>query len=131
MPRLGLTDWYDISINQSVQNDPVKIACLLLKRIKTTTETRRSRLLFVMQWSGPMVRNWRARPREAVDVLACAKRYGLEIIDTWDPLRAASVSNPKQFEALYLGRPGQVDGHMSRAGNEFIADLLAPILRGQ
>jgi hypothetical protein len=124
--RIGLSQWYEVSVHQPVQNDPVEIACLLLERIKRETDRRGIASLFVMQW-GSWLALMRKRPPAAAEVLDCARQHGLPVLDTWDALAAVHASEPERFKSLFLAR----GGHMSAAGNEFIAKLVAAALREQ
>lgn len=125
MQRLGMAHLRSMSINRPIDNDPTEVSCLLLKRIKALTDRRHMTLLFVMQWGARTIANWRTRPAFIATILQCASQYGVQTLDTWGPLRAVHASDPSRFKSLYLG----IDGHMSPAGNEFIADLIAARIR--
>ena len=117
--RLGITGWRTTPVNELVNNNPVEITCLLLARAKTLAASFRADLLLVLQWQHSTILNWRERPETIAAILQCAKTQGVMTLDTWEPLRSVNASDPDRFRAFYLH-----DGHMSAAGNEFIADLI-------
>jgi len=72
--------------------------------------------------------------RHALTVLKCANVDGIETVDTWEPLN--SVLNERGIDALstlYVMHGDKANygnwGHMSSAGNDFVAQLLAERLR--
>jgi hypothetical protein len=131
MSRLGVNSWFEIGVNARVFTPPVLVSCLLLRRLKQETDARNISLIFMMQWGGDQISSeGYARPADAEAVLRCARTEGIQTIDTWDALKAVFAQGEDKFRALYvMHQRSDPYGHMSAAGNEFIAELLAKVLR--
>jgi len=126
--------WWDSRQYVKADNDPALVSCLLLKRLRAETAVAGVRLLFVLQYGGNEVVQWAKQPDDALTVLKCADDDGIETVDTWEPLK--SVLNEHGIDALsalYVMHGDKAHygnwGHMSSAGNDFVAQLLAERLR--
>lgn len=129
MARVGRTEWFNDPglFYKKVDNNPVAVSCLLLRRLKGRTDAMGIRLLFVMQYGGLAIDRGAAAPDAARQVLSCAQAAGIQTADTWAPLKAIAVSDPRRFASLFVG--GNISRHMSPAGNELIAGLIAAAYR--
>jgi hypothetical protein len=109
----------------------VQVSCLLLARLKRATDARNITLILMMQWGGNEVSDLAfVRWPYSDDVLRCAKAAGIRIVDTWQPLRAVFAGGEDKLKELYVRHTGTYAyGHMSPAGNQFVAELLAKALR--
>src|SRR5262249_38130062 len=103
------------------------VTCLLLRRIKEFTTARGIRMILLLQYNGNHLTWWKKEPDHAVTVLKCAEELGLETVDMWQPLRDVvaeeGTEGLKQMHVMHA--QGLAFGHMSPAGNDFIAGLLA------
>jgi lysophospholipase L1-like esterase len=131
MSRLGVTSWFERGISARVATDPVQVSCLLLERLKRATDARGATLMLMMQWGGNEVSDPAfVRWPYADDVLRCAKAAGIKTLDTWEPLRAVFAGGEDKLRELYMRHTGAYSyGHMSPAGNQFVAEQLAKALR--
>lgn len=100
----------------------VDISCLLMDRLTALRAKYGLRVVVVMQYGGAESQGaeppWYGPP-----VLACAQERGFGAVDTYGPLHDMSIADPERFKGLWINEGGQL-GHMSAAGNRFIAELL-------
>ena len=70
------------------------------------------------------------RPRPA-GVAGCARAAGVEVLDLWQPLVTMARDAPADFRGLYFhpGPQQQWWGHMTPAGNAFVAQQIAERMR--
>jgi lysophospholipase L1-like esterase len=132
MGRLGRGDLRAIRAGnyEPVDNDPVAVTCALLRRLNRETEAEHIHLLVFMIYPGNVDEKTlaRAAKREyAVPVTACARDAGIETLDLWDELLRVMRDDPTRYRGLYLRYGPRQDGwgHMSAAGNAFIAQQIA------
>jgi hypothetical protein len=103
---------------------------LLLDRLKRGVDANDIRLIFVMQFGGSEISQLAQRPSDAVAVLDCARKIGIQTVDTWEPLKSVYAQGEDKLRALYNMLQGDnVYYHMSPAGNKFIADVVAEAVR--
>jgi len=114
-----LHNWFGDHIRVHAEGDGERIACLLTGRLAELRRLSGARVLVMAQYD-PMV--WR-EPRFADEqrritqaVLGCARRAGLDVLDTFEPL---SKAEPKGLYDRW---------HMNDAGNKLIASLVATAL---
>lgn len=133
MSQLGVNRWFEIGNYAKIDTDPVLVTCLLLERLQRAAETQGSRVVLMMQWLGNYFPRWRAkRSDHAVAVLNCASAAGIATFDAWEALKAVAAQGEDKLKALYnMHQGGNTYGHMSPAGNQFIAELLARTLRAE
>jgi hypothetical protein len=122
MRRLQLMhNWFGDHIRVHAEGDGERIACLLAGRLAELKRVSGARVLVMAQYD-PVV--WQdaafaaEQRRIAEGVLGCARRAGLEVLDTFDALARAE---PKGLYGLW---------HMNDAGNRLIASLVAAALDG-
>jgi len=84
------------------------------------------RIIVAMQY-GAAESSGQEAPWYGPPVLECAKKRGLETLDTYPPLKSLADRDPPRFKGLWLNEGGQL-GHMSAAGNQLIASLLRDLL---
>lgn len=126
MRRLGaLHDWYGDHVRIHPPGTGEKIACLLTRRLAELQRRSGARILIVAQYD-PMVwqdARFAAEQRRLTEgVLACSRRQGLDVLDSFDAL----VANGGK------GKPATLYGlwHMNDAGNLLVAGLIAAALGG-
>jgi hypothetical protein len=131
MSRLGVASWFELGVFAKVSTSPVLVSCLLLERLKSAADDKNVTLLLMMQWGGNEVASkGYGRPAEVEEVLGCARAAGIRTVDTWDALRGIVAQGEDKLKALYILHSGSYPyGHMSPAGNQFVAELLAKALR--
>jgi lysophospholipase L1-like esterase len=108
----------------------VAVTCALLRRLNRETEAEHIRLLVFMIYPGNVDEKTlaRAAKREiAVPVATCARDAGIETLDLWDELLRVMREDFTRYRGLYLRYGPHQDGwgHMSAAGNAFIAQQIA------
>jgi hypothetical protein len=131
MSRLGVTSWFELGISARVSTSAVLVTCGLLERLKRAADDKDVRLALMIQWGGNEIANKEyQRPAEMDDIIACAGAAGIRTVDTWPALKAVFARGDDALKALYVMHPGSYPyGHMSPAGNQFVAELLAKSLR--
>jgi lysophospholipase L1-like esterase len=132
MGRLGRSDLLAIraGLYEPANNDPVAVTCTLLRRLNRITEAKHIRLLVFMVYPGNDDEKALARAAKrdyATAVVACARSAGIEMLDLWDELVRLMQDEPTRYRALYHRYGPRQDGwgHMTAAGNAFIAQQIA------
>lgn len=126
MSRLGREEWFRVNPYVKVLTDPNEVSCLLIKRLKQETDAQGARLIFLMQWGGNAIAEWSARPFHATRVIGCARDAGIQVVDPWQELKAVFAQGQEKLKTLYIMHQSDtLYGHMSSAGNQLIAELLA------
>lgn len=111
---------------RKISNDPVTVSCALLDRIKRKTLAADTHLILVMQYGGQVHHTRVDRPAHAQLVLDCARDLAIPVIDEFDAIRAISEESSKALQSLYVMGAGEFNfGHMSSAGNQLVAGLIA------
>ena len=122
--------WWDPQLYVKTGQDSVKLSCLLLKRMQEFTQARKIRYLVLLQFNGVHLLS-NAEPEHALTVVKCARDAGIDIIDTWKPLKALEAE--QGLDAIrklhVMHDDGRTYGHFSSAGNDWIAGLLEERLR--
>ena len=136
MTRLNLLQWWGDpgSIKfELTPEDAVKVGCLLMRRMADIGSRYHIPVALVVQYSGlePMEQplHWE---HDREQLLACARNQPLEVIDTFDILRAAYKNGDlASYQRLWVMHDhDRVYGHMSAEGNRLIADVVATELSG-
>lgn len=124
-------EWWDSNVYIKTGADPIEVACLLLKRMQRFAADRDIRYLALLQYNGASITAYAEEPPFAAQVVRCARDAEIELVDTWQPLK--TVLNVDGLEALkrlhVMHDGGRVYGHLSAAGNELVAGLLAKRLQ--
>jgi hypothetical protein len=131
--RLGIAHLWRPGSYVLADNDPVAVSCALLARLKQTTDARGIPLYVVMLFTGSErittmdIRIEKSRP---LAVIACARRLGITAIDLLPELIALARRDMSAYRSLYhlIGPHRDIYGHMTAAGNAFIAHELAAYL---
>jgi lysophospholipase L1-like esterase len=115
----------------TVDNDYALVSCLLLRRLKAESDAKGMRLIFLLQYGGGHIAQWDREPSHALRVSACARADGIETVNSWAPLKAVlEEQGADGLKKLYVMHDnGKLHGHMSAAGNGFIAGLLERQIR--
>lgn len=121
--------WFGSERRQYIKapNDPVRVTCLLLERLKKRTDAEGVRLILFLQYYAPTVIEEDEPTDNAQGVSACAKRLGIQLVDQFAPLRAIAANNADAVRPYYM-TDGKNFSHMSAKGNEHAAALLAKAL---
>lgn len=129
MMRLAPTNWVDRLRYDRVHSNEtgVDITCLLMDRLKRLREEKKIRVIVMVQY-GAAESEMSEPPWYGPPTLRCARERGFETVDSWPAQHELSVKDHNRFVGLWLDEGGQL-GHMSAAGNAFIADLLAPLFK--
>jgi hypothetical protein len=108
-------------------NDPVRVTCLLLERLKARTDREGVRLVLFMQYYASAILEEDEPSENAEGVAACAKQLGIQLVDQFAPLRAIAAKDANAIRAYY-NTEGKTFTHMSAKGNAHAAQLLAKAL---
>jgi hypothetical protein len=122
--------WYAGDDQQFIQtgNDDIEVSCALLEQFRRNQDALGVRPLFVLQYGGQAIMDGKA-PRHAVAVAACAREVGLQVVDTFDALRAIAERGSNELKSYYvMSSDGKEYGHMSALGNRVIAEVVAAAL---
>jgi hypothetical protein len=84
-------------------------------------------LLLMVQWGGNEIANkdyqW---PADMEDIIGCGKAAGIRTVDSAPALKEVFAHGDDALKALYVMHTGSYPyDHMSPAGNQFVAELLA------
>jgi hypothetical protein len=124
--RLDPADWM-IRGNMRAHRQGAEISRLLVDRLADSAKQKGHRLLILIQWHP------NAKTERLVPLLAQAEARGLEVVIVEPPLRKEITSTPDKQWLYFTAHSGpggsRRAGHMTRAGNEWIAQQLAPRLR--
>jgi hypothetical protein len=132
MARLGVSSWFEAGVSARISTSPGVVTCLLLQRLKRATDARNVQLLLMIQWgANELGAKDYVRPADVSDVINCAREAGIRTVDTWDALRDVLAGGDDKFQELYVKHDtaSYRYGHMTPAGNRFVAKLLAEALR--
>ncbi|MAM69243.1 MAG: hypothetical protein CMM12_10850 [Rhodospirillaceae bacterium] len=110
--------WLSNRFSVSAHDDGLAVSCALMSEIAKLPVTRK---IIVVQYPAHLILAG-ARPEKLSNLLHCMWKAGLQVVDTFDPLSAVFDADKAAFADFYVG-------HMSPAGNQFIADQLEPHLR--
>jgi hypothetical protein len=105
----------------------VEISCYLMDRLLRLQNDYGLRIIVAMQY-GAAESSAHEPPWYGPPVVECAKQRGFETVDTYPPLKLLADQDRSRFEALWINEGG-VLGHMSTAGNKFVAGLFYDLLR--
>jgi hypothetical protein len=133
MTRLNLLQWWVSSPSMRIkyalsEKQANEVSCLLMRRLARIRDQRQIRVALVVQYSGPEIieqpLHWEA---DRSQILDCARREGLEVVDTLEPMRALYQSGGLgSFQALWqMQDNNRVYGHPSVAGNRVVADIVS------
>ena len=104
---------------EKIDNDPARVTCALLERLKRRTDADGIRLLLLMQHGSIVVTQKEQPLDDARTVAQCATAAGIEVVDQFASLRALAVADLAAFRGLYL------KGAPSPKGNRQAAEMLA------
>ena len=121
--------WYSQNTAQfrPVPVDEVDVSCALLDRLKKENDADGIRTIFLLQYSHDTVTKT-GKTASAEFVSSCARKIGLEVVDTFEPLHRISETDEAELRSFYNLENG-VLGHMSTRGNAFVADLIAKVVQ--
>ena len=124
----GLQDrWLHHGIRYREVHKPhmgAKTSCLLMDRLAARKRETGLRVVVVMMYGDPEIR-MKPQPPFAVQVNACAKGAGLELVDTYPRFRALlDGGDAKAYDELWIDEGGR-PGHFAPPGNQLVARLVA------
>lgn len=134
MGRIGNTNWFlGGAAYVKVDNDPVAVTCALLSELAGRARGAGVKVIVVLQYGGEQVKQWVTQPVDGVQVATCASQLGLTVVNVWQPLKDTLQSGGlEQFKTLFVMHDqGRTFGHMSGAGNAFVAGLVAAAVRAE
>jgi hypothetical protein len=114
-----------------------RIACLLWKRLADRVAGQNIRLVALTQYSGQQVtlHDNHRQSQHSEETLECARRYGFVTVDSFPELRQRLAADKRSFWNLWVKEPSDQgephNGHMSKDGNRFTAELLAATIRAE
>jgi hypothetical protein len=118
----------------SVENDPAVVTCALLRRLKVFTDAQSIPVIMAMLYAGTDRLAQTDKATEKVrptTVAKCGAELGIEIVDLWEPMVAMARDDPDAYRGLYnhRGAHQEIWGHLSVAGNAFVARQIAQRMR--
>jgi len=129
LSRVAPDFWYGSERREyrKAPNDPVRVTCLLLERLKKQVDAAGARMILFMQYYANAIMADDDPPAPADRVVTCAEALGIEIVDQFASLRALVAADRGVLRAYYM-TDGKNYSHMSGKGNEHAAGLLAKVL---
>ena len=134
MQRIGYQKWFVSWDAQYRKVHPdgtgIDISCRLLERFKQRADRKNFRFVFLMQYgSGDFVQD--SPPAQAAAVSDCAfDDSDINVVDPWITMKAIHDSERLRFNNLWvLQADNKTFGHMSRTGNELMAQELLRVIR--
>lgn len=131
--RLGQLAWWVNPALQYQLNVPQAqgpaISCKILEKLKDFETKSGVDAVFVVQYGGPEIvqgeRHWFGQ-----EVVDCARALDIDMVDTYDALRAVVETDGEEgLKRLYVMHNDNTSyGHMSNAGNELVARVIADYL---
>lgn len=131
MDRAGLGTWLR-SGDENIKNgnDPVAVSCKLLERANKTFSAQNIKMIFLLQHGGDERHDRTSQKPHADEVIGCARKVGIETIDTWPPLLVKYQKGFAAYKELFVMHDNdRLYGHMSSKGNALIAELVADKLK--
>ncbi len=116
--RLFPESWLSNRFSLKAHGDGDAVTCKLLERLRLLPVKQ---MILLAQYPSHMVVAGK-RGERTEKLLACGERLGFQIVDSFPGLKDMLQNHPLDFATLYMG-------HMSPAGNQWIAELLARSLR--
>jgi hypothetical protein len=133
MERIGYDAWFRHgSVFKRVRNfDTVRVNALLMQRLKRKLDAEGIPLTFLLQYEGFGISHSTSEPDHAQELMAEFRGMGIDCLNTWEPLRAIyEQQGESALQQLFVMHGGGHEyGHMSAAGNRFIAEMLSERLR--
>jgi lysophospholipase L1-like esterase len=124
--------WYSGSgrgFERAANGDSIKGACYMLQYLKEVLAPQKIPAMIVLQYGGATFAEKRSRPVEVQALLSCARDLDVPVMDEYDHLAGLARTSLPDLKRYYIMAAAKVYGHMSPAGNAFIASLVAEKLR--
>lgn len=109
--------------NDETEMDGERIGCLLTRKFKELAQANSVDMLFISQ-SGHF-ETMKDFPT-AFNAMECARKEGIATLDLEGPLTAIYHANRPLYDELFFAQ-----GHMTRKGNDFIAEKIAEHLKSR
>lgn len=119
MLRVDPYYWRGLSANTTGE-DGTEIGCLLMDRLRRLGQESDARVIVMLQKARPD----EIAPNDGQVVLACARERDLGVIDLFPILDVVAAGDPELHESYYFG-------HMTPAGNRFVAEQVAAKIRAE
>ena len=122
--------WLDGQVYVEEPVDAVAVTVALMKRLNYNLSDRGIPLIFLLQYGGSQITQWKDEPDWAKKTYLGIESLGIPTVNTWGPLRKLHTERGQPaLDKLYVMRDnGKIHGHMSSEGNKFVAELIAPAL---
>lgn len=98
----------------------IDVACRLFQRLGPFARARDAKMVLLVQYSVIITED---DARVVKRVLPCVNPQNVVVIDLAAPLERLKAQNPSRYSRLFKG-------HMTREGNQLVAEELARIVRG-
>ncbi len=123
--------WYARGERTSLRSggDPVELSCLLIRRIAKKTSERDIRLLVVSIPTGQDLLAADEPATTIAKVEQCARDYRVQIAPVRARLTAAISAGEIGLDDIYQVADGKPAGHLTEAGNRFVAEIVHEALR--
>lgn len=130
MTRLDMLQWW-IAAPQRYQwatsaEEGLKISCLLMKKLAELRDAHKIEAAVLIQYGGTEITadtiGWNRQM-----LVNCIQEQKLTLIDAYEPLRSVyKTEGEEKFKQLWVMHDGgKAYGHMSAAGNQLIAKIIA------
>jgi hypothetical protein len=131
MTRFDLLQWWVTSMRikyELSESEALDVGCLLMRRLADIRDRHGIRVALIIQYSALEVAEQSAAWERAHDeVPACARKEGLEIVDTRDAMQKVYDSGDSaSYQRLWMMHDNnRVYGHPSAEGTRLIADAVS------
>jgi hypothetical protein len=124
--------WYTGSgrgFERAPNGDSIKGSCYMLQYLKDVLSPQKIPVMIVLQYGGATFAEGRSRPAEVQALLRCAHDLDVPVMDEYEHLATVAKKSLTDLNRYYIVSEDKIYGHMSPAGNAFIASLVADKLR--
>ena len=131
MNKFAFPWWYSNGRNEFRRSSasPAEASCHTVDRLASMLKSEKIPGAVVFQYSAETFRKSQM-PAYVGPVLECAQNSGLTVVDAFPALNRAINAKPEELRRYFV-YTGNSPGHMSAAGNEFIAKLVATRIAAQ
>jgi lysophospholipase L1-like esterase len=134
--RLQLRSWWlvhEYEYQYTSRREGVEITCLLTKKLAELAKNYNALPVLLIVYSGIQItgRDASRLSYKVPYISNCARSNGVLVVDSYDALLARYANDKESFWNYWVDHPTaevRHNGHMSKAGNAFIADLIVPVI---
>ena len=102
--------------DRSIDNDPLEVSCLIMQRLKSVLADNGIKGIILAQYTHFNLYD-NQRNKNTKEVLECAIKAKLVVLDMFKPLEHIRKTNSKEYNELF-------NTHMTAKGNSFIAKAI-------